>query len=108
MNDLATMNVQQLQELQKNVAAEMEKRTNESFKKAREQISAIALSTGMSLRELMGSTGDQKGARKSSGPATVKYRSQDDASKTWTGRGRQPLWVKEWLAAGRAITDLSI
>jgi DNA-binding protein H-NS len=25
---------------------------------------------------------------------------------TWTGRGKQPAWVQEWLAAGNGLEEL--
>jgi DNA-binding protein H-NS len=30
-----------------------------------------------------------------------RYRHPDDASQQWTGRGRQPKWVKEWVDGGK-------
>ena len=53
---------------------------------------------GFSLSELTGST-QGKARRK---PAAPKYRHPDDASITWTGKGRQPKWIKEAEAAGRS------
>ncbi len=35
----------------------------------------------------------------------VKYRFQD---QTWTGRGRQPKWVDEYLAAGNSLEDILV
>ena len=31
-------------------------------------------------------------------PAKPKYRNPDDESQTWTGRGRRPLWVSDYLS----------
>ena len=39
------------------------------------------------------------------GPA---YRNPCNSAKTWTGRGRQPKWVREVLARGVRLEDLAI
>lgn len=35
----------------------------------------------------------------------VKYRWND---QTWTGRGRQPKWVDEYLASGKNLEDVRV
>ena len=47
---------------------------------------------------------EKKAARK----VEPKYRSPADASLTWTGRGKKPRWVQEWLDAGNAVEALLI
>jgi DNA-binding protein H-NS len=37
-----------------------------------------------------------------------KFRNPEDPSMTWSGRGKQPRWIIELLAAGRAIEDFRI
>jgi DNA-binding protein H-NS len=37
-----------------------------------------------------------------------KFQNPGDPSETWSGRGKQPHWVSELLAAGRAIEDFRI
>lgn len=37
-----------------------------------------------------------------------RYANPDDASQTWSGRGRRPQWVKDSLDAGRALEDLAL
>ena len=41
-------------------------------------------------------------------PVAVKYRHPDDATQQWTGRGRQPKWVKEWTESGKSLADVAI
>ena len=38
--------------------------------------------------------------------ATARYRHPDDPNLTWTGRGRKPVWVIEWLDAGGTLEQL--
>ena len=35
-----------------------------------------------------------------------KFRNPDAPSQTWSGRGRQPMWVRRLLAAGKTMEDL--
>jgi DNA-binding protein H-NS len=37
-----------------------------------------------------------------------KFSNPDEASETWSGRGRQPLWVVELLAHGGSLEDCRI
>jgi DNA-binding protein H-NS len=39
---------------------------------------------------------------------TPKFRNPNDSSETWSGRGKQPRWIIELLAAGRKIDDFKI
>jgi DNA-binding protein H-NS len=36
------------------------------------------------------------------------YRNPSNSAETWTGRGRQPKWVREALARGLRLEDLTI
>ena len=47
------------------------------------------------------------GAKKGKGVAP-KYRHPDDASLTWTGRGKSPKWLSELESAGRKREEFLI
>ena len=53
-----------------------------------------------------GATGTKK--RTTRAKPQPKYRSATDPSLTWTGRGRTPRWVKEWVDSGKPIEELLI
>jgi DNA-binding protein H-NS len=36
------------------------------------------------------------------------YRNPSNSAETWSGRGRQPKWVREALARGARLEDLAI
>lgn len=69
--------------------------------------------TLLDLRKALGSTG-KRPARKKAGakvPVTgakvpVKY--QDGQGNTWSGRGREPRWLTEAIANGRARSDFAV
>lgn len=87
------------------------------------KMAAIAKQNGFSLHELMGDPAvsplkelkikepKNRTAQKSvkpRGKVPPKYVNPDDQSQTWTGRGRQPLWVKAQIEKGLAISELEI
>jgi DNA-binding protein H-NS len=45
-------------------------------------------------------------ARRSRGASEVKYR--DESGNTWGGRGPRPQWLRDALAAGKALTDFAV
>ena len=104
--DLSNMSVGDLRNLQEQIKQEMKKREVQEVQKAREQILAIAQSVGVPLKDLL-ATGGRGNATKGNSVA-VRYRHPDNASQQWTGRGRQPKWVKEWVEGGKSIDDLRV
>jgi DNA-binding protein H-NS len=57
---------------------------------AKEKIASIMREFGLTLVDIAQPKGTK--AVKEHKPAAVKYKHQD---KTWSGRGREPLWFKE-------------
>jgi len=107
--DLSNLSLGDLRNLQEQIKQEMKKREVQEVQKAREQILAIAQSVGMPLKDLISASGrGGKSAGGNTGTVAVRYRNPDNASQQWTGRGRQPKWVKEWVDSGKAIDDLRI
>ena len=102
--DLSNMSIGELRSLQDRAAQEIKARQSQEVAKAREQILAIAQSIGMPLDDIMRSTKEAKVSKK----AVVQYRHPKDTSLEWTGRGRQPHWIKSWLDEGKAIDALRV
>jgi len=40
--------------------------------------------------------------------AKIKYRNPGNYNETWTGRGRQPRWVVEFVTKGGELSQLSV
>ena len=107
--DLTNMSSAELRDLQEKVKRELKQRESRDLAKAREQIAAIAQSVGLPLKDLVGAgAGARARARGKTGSMAPRYRNPADASQQWTGRGRQPKWVKEWLEAGKDIAGLKV
>lgn len=96
--DLTNFSVSDLRALQENIKQQLKKREQQELAEAREKILEIAQSVGVSVKELIGS-----GIRAKTGTVAVQYRNPNDASQQWTGRGRQPKWVKEWIESGKSL-----
>ncbi|UWQ19460.1 H-NS histone family protein [Jannaschia sp. M317] len=75
------------------------------LKELRGEIEGMLAKEGYSLADLFGGKAPKKaGASKS----VAKYRHPENASVTWSGRGRQPAWYKEAIEAGKSPEDMAI
>lgn len=93
--DLSDYNLGELKGLLFEVGQAIKARQHRDVAEARERIMRIARTTGLPPERLL------------DGAAVLpRYRNPDDASQTWSGRGRQPKWVAEALAAGRTLDEL--
>ncbi|MDE0112976.1 MAG: H-NS histone family protein [Albidovulum sp.] len=104
--DLESLSLEELKSLQKDVTKHIEnyevRKRNEAARKTAE----FAAQFGFSLDELAGVTKTR--ARRSLPPVKPKYRNPDDASVTWSGRGRKPIWLEAKLAEGAMVEDFLI
>jgi DNA-binding protein H-NS len=98
--DLSNFSVSDLRALQENIKQQLKKREQQELTSAREQILAIAQSVGLPLSELINGI---KRPQKEKTAVAVQYRHPDDATLQWTGRGRQPKWIKEWVDSGKSL-----
>ncbi len=103
--DLSKLSIAELHDLQDRIKQALQQREQAERAQAREQILAIAQKAGISLKELVTAKGSKttKG-----GTVAVRYRHPKDASLQWTGRGRQPKWVQEWVASGQSLDALKV
>jgi DNA-binding protein H-NS len=78
----------------KGLRAEAEAARQEEMNAAREKVLALMDASGITLEDLKLGSGKSKktGVRKLTGPVAVKYRNSN--GETWTGRGREPKWLK--------------
>ncbi|MBK4214708.1 H-NS histone family protein [Paracoccus caeni] len=99
--DIETLDIGQLKRLRKELDKAIE--NYEVRQKAKAIIAAenAVKEFGLTLANL----GVTAKTRK---PVEVKYRNPEDATQTWTGRGRKPLWMEKALKAGKKLEDLSV
>lgn len=103
--DLSNLSSPDLRKLQEQIKRELKQREGQDKQKAREQIFAIAQQTGVPLKDLLAGF---PGTRNKGGKVEARYRNPSNASEQWTGRGRQPKWVRDWVDSGKSIDGLRI
>jgi DNA-binding protein H-NS len=109
--DLSGYNLSELRGLVHDIEKEIKDRQVQEVKKAREQIQAIAQNLGVSVEDLLAGAGAKAAGKGKGGSGTkveAQYRNPADSSQTWSGRGRQPQWVKNTIENGGKLEDLRI
>lgn len=110
--DLSKLSLEEMRALREQLVQEMKRREQEEITKARDQIIAIAHSVGLPLKDLLSQkprTANLPAAGKVAGrKVAVRYRHPDNSSLQWTGRGRQPQWIKDWLTSGQDLDALRV
>ena len=102
LTDLQNASTEQLKEWRQAIDSELKKRESKERAEARKKIIELADMHGIDLAALgTGSTGGRQ-------QKPSKYRNPNDQFQTWSGIGRKPKWVQEWLDAGRALEELEI
>jgi DNA-binding protein H-NS len=72
---------------------------------ARAAAEAIAKQHGFNLSELLDA---EKAGKKKGQKNPAKYRNPANPSQTWTGRGRQPAWIKAAVEANQSLDVFEI
>ena len=99
------MSLDELKRLQKDVAKAIGDFEARRRREARAAVEAKANEMGFTLAELADAQLVKKGSKDRQPP---KYRHPENPAITWNGRGRQPAWIKEGLAAGKSLDDFLI
>lgn len=100
--DLENMSLKELRDLHKAVGRQIDGFEAKKREQALTAAQKAAEEHGFSLKDLLASGKAPKAA------VAPKYANPDNTSETWTGRGRQPRWVKDHLTAGGTVDDLLI
>lgn len=103
--NLEKMSVSELEQLKASTEQTIAEKRKADRKDALKAAKDAAAKYGFTLAELMG---DAKTAGKSKPASPPKYAHPENPSLMWTGRGRQPAWIKDGLAAGKSLEDFLI
>ena len=109
--DLKSMNRKELEKLKANVEKALVKLAEKDKKAALAAAEKAAAAHGFSLAEITASGVAPKKRKTKTGPKTAsapKYKNPKDASQTWTGKGRQPIWFKDAVTSGTSPDDMEI
>lgn len=99
--NLSNMNLAELRDLEEKIRREIKKREAEELARARDEILSIAQKLGVPLKDILGAQ-----ARAKTSKAAHHYQHPENAALSWSGRGRKPAWVREWLDAGQPLEAL--
>jgi DNA-binding protein H-NS len=110
--DLKGMNRKELEKLLADVKKALHAAQARDRRDARKAAERAAAEYGFTLNEL----GDEKPAKtkkvkapkKAANPSKAKYADPDDATRTWTGKGRQPNWYRAAIENGTDPSALEI
>lgn len=106
MIDISSLNLVQLADLKKQIDVEVVRRKESEKLTLRAEMQRMAAAAGLSLNEIMG--GAEKKTRKVTSTGVAQFRNPADATQTWTGRGRKPQWLLDWVAAGNSLDALRV
>lgn len=104
--DISKFSVSELKSLLEMIPREIKRRQKEDKTRIRKELEALAAKSGYSLDELL--VEENIKHRRASKPVIVKYRHPEDKDLAWTGRGRQPKWVIEFLNLGGSLEQLIV
>lgn len=102
-NDLNTLSLKELKDLQSQVAKAIAGFEDRKKKEALAELEEKAREMGFSLAELTGISVTRKRS-----PAVAKYANPANPSDTWSGRGRKPRWFDAALKSGKKPDDLAL
>jgi len=104
--DLDSMELGELKELQKSVEKAISDYHDRKRAEARAAAEAAVRELGYNLDEVIAMKGIKGKSSKSGAPA--KYRNPEDPTQSWSGRGRQPQWMKDAIENGANRDDFLI
>ena len=102
--ELSNLSLAELKNLLNLIPAEIKRREEDEKAQALKDLEAFAAERGFSLEDLLGGAKEKKVRT----PVAVKYRHPQNADLAWTGRGRQPKWISEYLATGGELEQLAV
>lgn len=109
--NLKEMSRKELEKLKADVEKALERVSKRELKAARDEAAKIVAKHGFSLADITGAAAPERKPRGTGKPKTkapARFANPADASQTWTGKGRQPVWYKEAISAGQSPESLEI
>lgn len=117
--EISSLTLVELRRLQAKIEKEIRQRSNSARKDLLKKMQKMAADEGLSLSDIVsGAPASEekqspvkrktKAGKKKTGPVPVKYRNPENPAIGWSGRGRKPQWVVDWLAQDKPIEGLLV
>jgi DNA-binding protein H-NS len=108
--DVDSLSFEQLRALQASAEKALEKQKRIKIESLRSEIEKMLAGNGFTVKEVFADLipeppATKMGLRK---PATPKFFNPNDPSVTWSGRGKQPHWFQEHIAAGKSVDEVRL
>ena len=100
--DISNLSVAELEKLKGSIDSAIANRRDGELLSLRQAIDDMIEAAGFTLDEVLQVRTAKKRAVK------AKYSNPNNPSETWSGRGRKPIWVQEWIADGNDLNDCLI
>ena len=97
--DLDSMAIDDLWNLYEEISAQLQRKIESEKAKLEERLRRIE--TGGNFNQI-------KAERRPYPKVLPKYRNPKNSAETWSGRGKQPQWVRDQLRAGRKLDHFLI
>lgn len=94
--DFEKMSIEDLKQLKSSLEHTLERRREQERADLKKKMVQMAEEAGYTIDDLFSRVKGKKPA------IAAKYRNPDNASDTWSGRGRKPRWLAARLAAGES------
>jgi DNA-binding protein H-NS len=117
--DLNSMSLGELRRLQTRVASEIQRRGDNARKTLLKKMKKMIEDEGLSFSDVMSeiTEADSKPAKqpRKRGPKPVlkkgaklphKYFNPENPAMGWSGHGRKPQWIIDWLAQDKPLSEL--
>ena len=101
---LEELTLEQLAKLAEAIQSQLDAKRHEVREQLRQELIDKARQLGIDPSDVL----PARKARVSRSEVTPKYRDTRDPTQTWSGRGRQPRWLQELIAAGENKDDYLI
>lgn len=117
--ELGSLSLTELRRLQSKVETEIRRRSDTARRDLIKRMQKMAAEQGLSLDDVLGGAPIEKPAskqgkspkvakpKKTAKVSVIKYRNPANPDQGWSGRGRKPQWVHDWLAQGKPIEELA-
>jgi DNA-binding protein H-NS len=110
--DISGLTIPELTQLAADARARIEHLKKQQFAEVRRSLEAQAREAGYDIYELFAGRSVRSAMKPSDDQVkryvAPKYRNPINHLQTWTGRGKQPHWVRDAIAAGKSLDDLLI